>query len=46
MLELIYLCSKTKGIVVPVGRKRLGEVGPVIVSVSDIELMADIVLLR
>ena len=46
MLKLIYLCSKAKGIVIPVGRKRLGEVGPIIVSVSDIELMADIVLLR
>jgi len=46
MLKLIYLCSKAKGIVIPVGRKRLGEVGPIIVSVCDVELMADIVLLR
>jgi hypothetical protein len=46
MLKLIYLCSKAEGIVVPVGGKRLGEVCPIIVSVSDIELMADIVLLR
>jgi hypothetical protein len=46
MLKLIYLCSKAKGVVIPVGRKRLGEVGPIVVSVSDVEPMSDIVLLR
>ena len=46
MLKLIYLCCKAKGIVIPVGRKWLREVGPIIVSVCDIELMADVILLR
>ena len=46
MLELVYLCRKAKGIVIPVGRKWLREVGPIIVSVCDVELMADIILLR
>jgi hypothetical protein len=46
MLKLIYLCSKAEGIVIPVGRKRLGEVSPIVVSVSDVKLMAYIVLLR